>query len=49
MYSFLKQFEIELEYYIPDRYNEGYGISDMSIEYAKEQHFSLIISLDCVG
>ena len=35
MYSFLKQFEIELEYYIPDRYNEGYGISDMSIEYAK--------------
>ncbi len=47
MYSFLKQFEIELEYYIPDRYNEGYGISDMSIEYAKEQHFSLIISLDC--
>ncbi len=47
MYSFLKQFDIELEYYIPDRYNEGYGISDISIEYAKNHHFNLIISLDC--
>ena len=47
MYSFLKQFDLPLEYYIPDRYNEGYGISDQSIEYAKEHNFSLIIALDC--
>jgi len=47
MYSFLKQFDLTLEYYIPDRYNEGYGISDQSIEYAKDNAFSLIIALDC--
>ncbi|MDD2621779.1 MAG: single-stranded-DNA-specific exonuclease RecJ [Bacteroidales bacterium] len=47
MYSFLKQFDVYLEYYIPDRYIEGYGISSKSVEYAKEHTFSLIISLDC--
>lgn len=47
MYSFLKHFELYLEYYIPDRYIEGYGISNQSIEYAKENNFSLIIALDC--
>ena len=44
---FLKQFDVYLEYYIPDRYIEGYGISSKSVEYAKEHTFSLIISLDC--
>ncbi len=47
VYSFLKQFNLELEYYIPDRYDEGYGISFQSIEYAKENNFNLIITLDC--
>lgn len=47
MYSFLSHFELNLEYYIPDRYNEGYGISEQSIEYAKENKFTLIIALDC--
>jgi single-stranded-DNA-specific exonuclease len=37
----------KLEYYIPDRYNEGYGISTISIDYAELNGFSLIIALDC--
>jgi single-stranded-DNA-specific exonuclease len=36
-----------LEFYIPHRYREGYGISKMGIDYAKEKGFTLIISLDC--
>lgn len=36
-----------LDYYIPDRYREGYGISKEGIEFAKENNFTLIISLDC--
>jgi single-stranded-DNA-specific exonuclease len=36
-----------LAYYIPHRYKEGYGISKMGIDYAKENNFSLIISVDC--
>lgn len=36
-----------LDYYIPDRNIEGYGISEAGIEYAKENGFSLIIALDC--
>lgn len=49
MYSFLQPFTQpdQLEYYIPDRYKEGYGVSTQGIDYAKEQGFSLIISLDC--
>jgi single-stranded-DNA-specific exonuclease len=37
----------KLEYYIPDRYNEGYGISTQGIDYAAENGFKLIIALDC--
>ena len=47
MYSFLCQFDLQLEYYIPDRYKEGYGISNESIVYAQENGFTLIIALDC--
>ncbi len=47
MYGFLKQFSENLEYYIPDRYTEGYGISTKGINYANEHGFALIISLDC--
>ncbi|MBK7884209.1 MAG: single-stranded-DNA-specific exonuclease RecJ [Chitinophagaceae bacterium] len=49
MYQFLCSIYDErlLEFYIPHRYKEGYGISKMGIDYAKENNFSLIISLDC--
>ena len=49
MYRFLcKIYEIShLDFYIPHRYREGYGISKMGIDFAKENDFTLIISLDC--
>ncbi len=50
MYSFLKTLpgtEGLIDYYIPDRYKEGYGISFLGIDFAKENNFSLIIALDC--
>jgi single-stranded-DNA-specific exonuclease len=47
MYIFLKSRIEHLEYYIPDRYTEGYGISPQSIDYAVDNGFSLIIALDC--
>ena len=46
-YSFFKQFTTEIEYYIPDRHKEGYGISKQGIDYAAEHQFTLIIALDC--
>lgn len=46
-YSFFKKFHNEIEYYIPDRYKEGYGISTLGIDYAAENGISLIIALDC--
>ena len=47
MYSFLKSRIEQIEYYIPDRYSEGYGISPQSINYAIDNGFTLIIALDC--
>ncbi|WP_321371006.1 single-stranded-DNA-specific exonuclease RecJ [uncultured Draconibacterium sp.] len=47
MYSFLKQRIEDIEYYIPDRYSEGYGISPKSIDYAVEKGVTLIVALDC--
>jgi len=49
VYKFLEQnaWSPNLDYYIPDRYDEGYGISEKGIEYAHETGVSLIISLDC--
>lgn len=47
VYSFLKRYSNNLEYYIPDRYEEGYGISYKGINYANEHNVSLIIALDC--
>ena len=47
MYSFLKKYNKNIEYYIPCRYKEGYGISLKGIDYAKENNFVLIIALDC--
>ncbi|MDQ3536031.1 MAG: DHH family phosphoesterase, partial [Bacteroidota bacterium] len=46
-YGFLQRYHNNLEYYIPDRYLEGYGISYKGIEYAAENGFSLIVCLDC--
>ncbi len=47
MSSYLKSFYPNIATYIPDRYNEGYGISYQGIDYAKDNNFSLIIALDC--
>lgn len=52
LYSFLNEIiDTEsknlVEYYIPDRYTEGFGISDQCIEYCRDNHVTLLISLDC--
>ncbi len=47
LYSFLMKQSNNISYYIPDRYDEGYGISLKSIDYAKDNNYSLIIALDC--
>jgi single-stranded-DNA-specific exonuclease len=46
-YSFFKNFTDQIEYYIPDRHKEGYGISTAGIDYAKATGITLIIALDC--
>jgi single-stranded-DNA-specific exonuclease len=46
-YSFFKKLYDNIEYYIPDRYKEGYGISTQGIDHAAEQGITLIIALDC--
>jgi single-stranded-DNA-specific exonuclease len=47
VFSFFKTIYANLEYYIPDRYKEGYGVSYAGIDYAYENNFSLIVALDC--
>ena len=47
MYQFLKSIYPNVSFYIPHRYREGYGVSLAGIEFAKENNYSLIISLDC--
>ncbi|MDN5201663.1 single-stranded-DNA-specific exonuclease RecJ [Fulvivirgaceae bacterium BMA10] len=46
-YDFLKSFYEHVDFYIPDRYTEGYGVSRAGIEWAAENGFQLIVSLDC--
>jgi single-stranded-DNA-specific exonuclease len=46
-YSFFKEIHPNIDYYIPDRYKEGYGISTQGIDYAFENNQTLIIALDC--
>jgi len=46
-YSFFKDKFNKIDFYIPDRYKEGYGISNKGIDYAKTNNLSLIIALDC--
>ncbi len=47
VYKFLQQFYSNIDYYIPDRYDEGYGVSEKGIGYAKQTGVKLIIILDC--
>ena len=47
VYNFLRQFYSNIDYYIPDRYDEGYGVSKKGIDFAKETGVKLIIILDC--
>lgn len=47
VYSYLEGFHDNLDYYIPDRYDEGYGISFKGVDYAADTNVSLIICLDC--
>lgn len=47
VYKFLQQFYSNIDYYIPDRYVEGYGVSKQGIEFAHETGVKLIIILDC--
>lgn len=47
VYSFLKNYFNQIEFYIPDRYKEGYGISMQSIDYAEKNNIGLVIALDC--
>ena len=47
VYKFLLQFYSNIEYYIPDRYDEGYGVSKKGIDYAHANNVKLIIILDC--
>lgn len=47
MYQFLRKHHEPVEFYIPHRYREGYGVSRAGIDFASENGYSLIISLDC--
>ena len=47
VYSFFRDHFKSVDYYIPDRYDEGYGISLKGIDYAAQRGHSLIIALDC--
>ena len=47
MYSFLSRFYQNLDYYLPDRDKEGYGVSLAGVEYAREQGCALVIAMDC--
>ncbi len=47
LYQFLKKLTPQVDYYIPHRYKEGYGVSKIGIDYAKQTGIQLIISVDC--
>ena len=47
MYSFLKEQFSNVEYYIPDRYSEGYGVSFQGIDFAYQNNCKVVITLDC--
>lgn len=47
VYKFLLQFYSNVDYYIPDRYEEGYGVSHQGVDFAAESEVKLVIVLDC--
>lgn len=47
VYSFLKEQYSNVEYYIPDRYKEGYGVSTQGLDYAWQHNCKVVITLDC--
>ena len=47
VYTFLRRLTRQLDFYIPERYDEGYGVSYKGIDWAAENGFGLIITLDC--
>ncbi len=47
VYSFLRRLTPAIDFYIPERYDEGYGVSYKGIDWAHENGFKLIITLDC--
>lgn len=47
IYSFLKELPAQVAFYIPDRYTEGYGISEKGVRWAANNNFSLMIAVDC--
>ena len=47
VYSFLRRYSQKVDFYIPDRYDEGYGLSYKGIDWAGDNGFGLIITLDC--
>ncbi|MCB0496917.1 MAG: single-stranded-DNA-specific exonuclease RecJ [Cyclobacteriaceae bacterium] len=47
VYRYLSNYHKKLDYYIPDRYEEGYGVSMQGVEWAHKNNFKLIVSLDC--
>ncbi len=46
-FQFIKNVHSNVDYYIPHRYKEGYGVSKLGIDFAYENNFTLIVSLDC--
>ncbi len=47
VYSFVRRFTSAVDFYIPDRYDEGYGVSFKGIDWASDNGFTLLITLDC--
>ena len=47
VYSFLKRFTSNIDFYVPDRNDEGYGVSLKGVDWAHQNGFTLIITLDC--
>ena len=47
VYSFVRRFTKRVEYYIPDRYDEGYGVSYKGLDWASDNGIDLLITLDC--
>ncbi len=47
LYKYFKNINYDILYYIPDRYSEGYGVSEKAIEYAEKNRVSLILTVDC--